>query len=821
VIADAWTRWALRRPRALALVVVAVTALATAAFLRVELITDVTQLVDTPGARTLRTLQDAFGLGERAYLLVESEEPDAVRLVRAGEALREALLGDPAVEDVRLGPPVDPDQALDALLLPTGPLFYGPGELPELERLLTREGMTARLEQQAERLALLGLGKLEAMVERDPLDLHRPLLRRVKSLEGERTLDPESAHTLSADRRALLVEVHTAPGGTASARAVVTALERAVAQVQAGPGAGLRIRGTGAAYLAEERERVIQADVIRGLSVSILLAAVLTAFVLRMRLVAVALILLPTLWGAYVGVGLFAVTRSELAVVSLACTSILLGLGVDFTVHLAAAARTTGGVSSDVAALTAVRSNRGALALAALTSGVAFAAFLTSKQGFLQELGLLTGLGLAACLVAALVVLPVLLARVGLGPGQALRDLGVVWLTRLATRWPRAVVSAAALVSLAALAALILRPPQLEGDLRRIHARESQPLATQAAIAEIFGGSQEAVLLLVEAADPDAALAALHRLDAPLRRLVREGVLSSRRSLAPLLPPRAEQEEVLALLARHDPAQVEADFRAALEAVGFESEPFEAYARGLGEAVRSRAPLDVAGFDGLGLAALRAALLQQVDGAALALVQVFPARDPWSATDRAALLGALDGAVAEAGVTATPTGLHVVSSESAREVAADFTRICALTVGAVLLVLVLRLRHPGLVLLALTPAALGTLWTAGVLAATDTHLNLMNLGVLPMVLAIGIDDGIHLLHRHLQGEGSPASVAFRATCAAVLLTSLTTMLTFGSLALSRNQGIASVGFLTFVGVGGSLLASILVFPALLRLLPRE
>ena len=47
------------------------------------------------------------------------------------------------------------------------------------------------------------------------------------------------------------------------------------------------------------------------------------------------------------------------------------------------------------------------------------------------------------------------------------------------------------------------------------------------------------------------------------------------------------------------------------------------------------------------------------------------------------------------------------------------------------------------------------------------------------------------------------------------------MLTFGSLGLSRNQGIASVGMLTVVGVGGSLLASVLVFPALLRWFPAQ
>jgi hypothetical protein len=50
-----------------------------------------------------------------------------------------------------------------------------------------------------------------------------------------------------------------------------------------------------------------------------------------------------------------------------------------------------------------------------------------------------------------------------------------------------------------------------------------------------------------------------------------------------------------------------------------------------------------------------------------------------------------------------------------------------------------------------------------------------------------------------------------------MLTSLTTMVTFGSLALSENQGIASVGLLALVGVGGCLAATVLVLPAILSL----
>ena len=51
----------------------------------------------------------------------------------------------------------------------------------------------------------------------------------------------------------------------------------------------------------------------------------------------------------------------------------------------------------------------------------------------------------------------------------------------------------------------------------------------------------------------------------------------------------------------------------------------------------------------------------------------------------------------------------------------------------------------------------------------------------------------------------------------VLLTSVTTMVTFGSLALSENRGLASVGLLSAIGIGACLIASVVVLPALLQL----
>ncbi len=856
---DAATDLTLRRPGlALAGAVVAL-ALAGLALARMRPETDVAAIVRTPAGATLARASETFGLEEEAFILVElpdEETPeDPARLAAFADALVAELEDSGRFADVRSGMPLSVDELFDRLVLPHGPLWFGDtggadGATPErLARLLSREGLRDQLEKAVATLSLPGLGELDAFVERDPLELHRPLLARLQATRGGFDARDGGRHLVSRDGRAILVTASArAPASRASeASAVVAAVSAAADAARARTGEhGIRVGGTGAHFLAEESERIIRTDLIVSMTSAFVVAVVLLAFGLRLRPTTVLLICLPTLWGSVVGVGAFVALRPELAILSLGCSAVLIGLGIDFTIHLSAAALAEPDAGDPTARVrAAVRSTRGALILATLTSMAAFGAFTTSRQAFLRDMGVLTGLGLLACLLGALLLLPpILAARLGGGPdARAPRGLGAGAFARLASGRPGAVLGVTVLLSVAAALILVLAPIRLEDDLRDIHAADSAPLAVQARIAARFGGSREPLQIVVEAPDEAAAVAACHALEPELQRLTggASSPLRARSSVASVLPPIDAQRRAIAALAPLDPARFAADLRAALEEVGFDAEALAPYVDAVAGAVGPREPLDVARLRADGLGSIVDRLVRTgADGRARALVLVYPTDPLWAADRRAAVLDALDGALraaglpppappseadADAGVTtASVTGLHVVSAESAAQVALDFRRVSLITAIAVLVVMVLRFRRPTLVLLVLAPAALGSLFTAATLSIAGYELNMMNLGVIPMVLAIGIDDGIHIVHRHLHHLGAPGGIseaARRATTTGVVLTSLTTMVTFGSLGLSRNQGIASVGVLTLVGVGACLLLSVLALPAALELLVRR
>ena len=122
--------------------------------------------------------------------------------------------------------------------------------------------------------------------------------------------------------------------------------------------------------------------------------------------------------------------------------------------------------------------------------------------------------------------------------------------------------------------------------------------------------------------------------------------------------------------------------------------------------------------------------------------------------------------------------------------------------------------------LALLPLVIGVLWMMLLMEVFDLKLNFYNIVVLPAVLGIGNDDGVHLIHRYRErGFGSIFQV-WRSTGEHVAMTTITTMIGFSGLLLSFHPGLRSIGELAVVGIGATLLAALIFLPSLLQVLEK-
>ncbi len=115
--------------------------------------------------------------------------------------------------------------------------------------------------------------------------------------------------------------------------------------------------------------------------------------------------------------------------------------------------------------------------------------------------------------------------------------------------------------------------------------------------------------------------------------------------------------------------------------------------------------------------------------------------------------------------------------------------------------------------LSLVPVAVGFAVTFGVMRLLGMRINPANIIVLPLMFGIGVDCGVHMLHRYVQAPGDDPPGLTKGTGKAITITSLTTMIGFGAMMLARHRGIASLGFVMTTGIGLTMLACWAVVPA--------
>jgi hypothetical protein len=203
-------------------------------------------------------------------------------------------------------------------------------------------------------------------------------------------------------------------------------------------------------------------------------------------------------------------------------------------------------------------------------------------------------------------------------------------------------------------------------------------------------------------------------------------------------------------------------------------------------------------------------------------IKVIPKGDVWDFGVLAHFVSQLRGVDPE--VSGVPVGVL----ESAQLMHRTFLLAAALTIILVTLILWLYWRSIPVVFLTMLPLGVSVLWLLEVMGLLGLNFNLANFFAIPILIAIGVHGGVHLLARwgELQftaGNASPdkTGLFYTSTPTAVALSFATTMIGFGGLLFAHHRGLASLGWVMVLGSLMGMLACLLVLPPALKLMRRR
>ena len=194
------------------------------------------------------------------------------------------------------------------------------------------------------------------------------------------------------------------------------------------------------------------------------------------------------------------------------------------------------------------------------------------------------------------------------------------------------------------------------------------------------------------------------------------------------------------------------------------------------------------------------------------LLHVFPRDNMWQRDNQEKFITELR--TVDPNVTGTPVQLYELE-----ELLKDsYVQAAWYSLAAIALLVLFHFRSISSVILALLPVGIGTLWLAGLMGWFGIPVNLANIMTLPLVIGIGVTNGIQILNRFAE-ERTPNILA-RSTGKAVLVSWLTAIAGFGSLIIAKDRGIHSLGCVMATGIAACMIAGLTLLPALLNLLGR-
>jgi predicted RND superfamily exporter protein len=456
------------------------------------------------------------------------------------------------------------------------------------------------------------------------------------------------------------------------------------------------------------------------------------------------------------------------------------------------------------------------------TTAVAFLVLALAHFRPVEELGLVMAVGIVLILLASLSVAAPLLVLVkpprewrrrasevppAAPHGPVWRGLGaaVDAAVGLGRRRRRAVAAAAVLLSLAALAGASRL--ELSIDLRSLRPADHPAFEAERLLVEGFGLGLDASTVVVTGDDLGAALDRARRVEAAVAAAAGDEVAIV--SPTGWLPSGEVVERRLARLAGGAGAAAVAALEDEIARQGLARAPFEPALAVLESAARGEPPAPLAADawpDWVG------ELVRVGEGEAAVAVRLTTPLGSWPNGPPPEVVAAVEAAAPGAAVASVPR----VGSELRQLILGDLGRLGGWALLAVAAVVGLsfagRPRPLRSAALSLVPVVLGSLWTVGFAGFAGVPIDPFTIVVAPLLLGIGIDDGLHAL----QGERAFGSLgaSLAASGRAMTLTTLTTCAGFGSLAFSRVPSLARGGLLVAVGTFVCLVATLVVLPAL-------
>ncbi|MFC1477173.1 RND family transporter [candidate division KSB1 bacterium] len=571
--------------------------------------------------------------------------------------------------------------------------------------------------------------------------------------------------------------------------------------------------------------------------------------------------------------GLAYLVYGRLNIMTAMCAVILLGLGVDFAVHILSAYTEFRhkGNSIETAMREAFLRTGPGLVTGAVTTSAAFLALMFTSYPVFREFGFVVGAGILCCLLASLFFLPSVIIlkerlwkkiRPGHVPKQVsmeFRFLGKI--TNMTAGRPVVTLTAAILIT--GVLAYFIKDVYMNRNYMDMEPEGLESVRLQREIPKRFSMSADNMIKVTESLEEAERLTDLLNERSEIgyveslsdflpsaekqRDRIPEikRIAEAQRNLPPLRPVEAgalieqlkrfgdnlDEMSSLAYLSGLDKVYNKTNFFLGLDEEGEQvgrnrvEEVITAIEGGDGVGSRlhdyQRHFKDAMNSRVSGMANMEPLTLEDIpddirerfissDGNSY-LIMIYAKKDIWD--------GLITSPFVETVLRDVPgaSGMPILMKAMVQTAKEQGAMAFVYAFIAFFIILMVDFRSLKTTLIATLPLTLSLIWMVGIMGLSGFPFSIINIIGLPLILGIGIDDGVHIIHRYKVEGRVNLPYAVSSIGKAIMLTTLTTGLGFGSLIPSSFRGYASLGILVALGIGLCFIMSVILLPSILQL----
>ena len=509
---------------------------------------------------------------------------------------------------------------------------------------------------------------------------------------------------------------------------------------------------------------------------------------------------------------------------------VLIGLGIDFAIHIVNRyfGYDKGGVDVPGRLQQTFQKAGTGVIIGGITTAAAFYSIAISDFGGFRELGILTGTGILFCLAAMIFVLPSLLVCFSNEKAPKRRisiaGFGLKPLLDLLRKYPAAIL----VVTFVTVCVLAISGTKIKFDdnLKNLRPADHETFRLQDQVTDWLGGSTAEILLVAKGKSEAEVMDTSTLIYEAVEELRESGMVAGVKSISKYFSSPTQQRKNMAFIRQHpdvfDTKRIKKTFNEALEKNGFKTANlYDGYFECLSRAFSAEQILLPSSLKESEPERFLKLFFFQKGEHFKSVTYIIPSRDLWSGADTTRLKETIVRKLEEKGVSGDRydlTGASLLTGDLKELIIKNLKHSLWLAGLSVVLVLLVYYRSLKLLAISTLPLVIGLAILFGIMAIFRFDFNFFNLIVLPMVVGIGIDDGVHLTNSFRQGDQTHMLERMCQTGRAVVLTSLTTLVGFGSIVLSHYPGLKSMGYVAIIGISACLFASIIVLPPLFTII---